>query len=383
MVRRLRRGRCGRRAAAGPRTRGEDRAGGRADAARERDRGGGDGARPARVAPRHEGERGRGSLGGLRPRRRDGGGGKGRAGARLLPRVVRSRYPHLHRDGRPAGAGARADALRDLGVRRRLLVRPHEERQPRRAGTRLRGARAPADGGLLRRRRMVRARKELRRAGHARPPRPRRRRVSGAAEPPDLPRRGPPSRPGRGPPRPRAALRAPGRRRHDRGGNGPCDRARRLLGRWRRIAGGGQLPDHGARRRKAFALPRRGRRRMSGGEFWTGGLNEGFAFDAQVGFYDTTLRDGEQTVGVVLSPEEKLELAHGLDELGIERIEAGFPLVSADDWRAVELISKAGLRAEVWGFSRAVRADVEALVELEVRASVIESPISDLKLAAL
>jgi isopropylmalate/homocitrate/citramalate synthase len=122
---------------------------------------------------------------------------------------------------------------------------------------------------------------------------------------------------------------------------------------------------------------------MSGGEFWTGGLNEGFAFDAQVGFYDTTLRDGEQTVGVVLSPEEKLELAHGLDELGIERIEAGFPRVSADDWRAVELISKAGLRAEVWGFSRAVRADVEALVELEVRASVIESPISDLKLAAL
>jgi isopropylmalate/homocitrate/citramalate synthase len=122
---------------------------------------------------------------------------------------------------------------------------------------------------------------------------------------------------------------------------------------------------------------------MSAGEFWTGGLNEGFAFDAQVGFYDTTLRDGEQTVGVVLSPEEKLELAHGLDELGIERIEAGFPRVSADDWRAVELISQAGLRAEVWGFSRAVLADVEALVELEVRASVIESPISDLKLAAL
>jgi isopropylmalate/homocitrate/citramalate synthase len=119
------------------------------------------------------------------------------------------------------------------------------------------------------------------------------------------------------------------------------------------------------------------------GEFWTGGLNEGFAFDAEVGFYDTTLRDGEQTVGVVLSPEDKLELAQGLDELGIERIEAGFPRVSAEDRRAVELISKAGLRAEVWGFSRAVRADVEALVELEVGASVIESPISDLKLQAL
>ena len=59
--------------------------------------------------------------------------------------------------------------------------------------------------------------------------------------------------------------------------------------------------------------------------FWTGHLNDPHRFDAQVGFYDTTLRDGEQTVGVVLSPEDKLELARGLDELGIERIEAGFP----------------------------------------------------------
>jgi len=119
------------------------------------------------------------------------------------------------------------------------------------------------------------------------------------------------------------------------------------------------------------------------GEFWTGGLNEGFSLEAEVGFYDTTLRDGEQTVGVVLSPEEKLELARGLDTLGVERIEAGFPRVSDDDYRAVELISNAGLRAEIWGFSRAVVADVNALVDLGVTASVIESPISDLKLDAL
>jgi hypothetical protein len=45
---------------------------------------------------------------------------------------------------------------------------------------------------------------------------------------------------------------------------------------------------------------------------WTGELNEPFAFEAEVGFYDTTLRDGEQTVGVVLDPEQKLEIARGL-----------------------------------------------------------------------
>ena len=119
---------------------------------------------------------------------------------------------------------------------------------------------------------------------------------------------------------------------------------------------------------------------------WTGTINEQ-ALDPQprapVGLYDTTLRDGEQTIGVVLTPEEKLEIAQALDAAGVDRIEAGFPRVSADDFRAVELIVAAGLRAEVWGFSRAVQADVDALVELGIGASVIESPISDGKLEAL
>ena len=78
---------------------------------------------------------------------------------------------------------------------------------------------------------------------------------------------------------------------------------------------------------------------------WTGTLNDRYAIRGRVGLYDTTLRDGEQTVGVVLSPEDKVEIAKLLDELGIERIEAGFPRVSSEDRRAVELISNAGLSA--------------------------------------
>src|SRR5262249_19093946 len=116
---------------------------------------------------------------------------------------------------------------------------------------------------------------------------------------------------------------------------------------------------------------------------WTGPINDPHHIGGSVGLYDTTLRDGEQTVGVVLDPEQKLEIARALANLGVERIEAGFPRVSQDDWDAVKLIADAGLEAEVWGFSRAVAADAEALVELGVQASVIESPISDAKLAAL
>ncbi|HUP31979.1 MAG TPA: hypothetical protein VM184_03025 [Gaiellaceae bacterium] len=119
---------------------------------------------------------------------------------------------------------------------------------------------------------------------------------------------------------------------------------------------------------------------------WTGDLNTR-ALEPQphgtVGLYDTTLRDGEQTVGVVLSPEDKLEIARALSDAGIDRIEAGFPRVSDHDAEAIRLIAEAGLSAEVWGFARAVQADVELLVELGVRAAVVESPISDAKLAAL
>jgi len=119
---------------------------------------------------------------------------------------------------------------------------------------------------------------------------------------------------------------------------------------------------------------------------WTGELNAR-ALEPQshatVGLYDTTLRDGEQTVGVVLSPEDKLAIARALDEAGVDRIEAGFARVSEEDAEAIRLIAAEGLTAEVWGFARAVQADVEQLAGLGVGAAVVESPISDAKLAAL
>jgi len=126
---------------------------------------------------------------------------------------------------------------------------------------------------------------------------------------------------------------------------------------------------------------------ISKGKVWVSELNARpeirSAFPgAAVRFYDTTLRDGEQTVGVVLSPQQKLEIARHLDLLGVSRIEAGFPRVSVEDAEAIQLMQGAGLKAELWGFSRAVKADIEELVRLGLRASIIEAPTSDIKLKA-
>ncbi|RAI42872.1 hypothetical protein [Rhodoplanes roseus] len=119
---------------------------------------------------------------------------------------------------------------------------------------------------------------------------------------------------------------------------------------------------------------------------WSGTLND-VALEGRVkrsaGFYDTTLRDGEQAVGAAFDPEQKLEIARMVDGLGVGRIEAGFPRVSDEDKEAIRAISQAGLKAEVWGFSRALVDDVAAVIELGLKHCVIEAPISDPKLAAL
>jgi isopropylmalate/homocitrate/citramalate synthase len=99
-------------------------------------------------------------------------------------------------------------------------------------------------------------------------------------------------------------------------------------------------------------------------------------------FYDTTLRDGEQSIGVSWNKEEKLEIAKMLDELGVDRIEAGMPVVSKEDREAVELILNAGLNAEIWGFCRSVRGDIDACIDVGVKHIITEIATSQLKMKA-
>ncbi len=121
---------------------------------------------------------------------------------------------------------------------------------------------------------------------------------------------------------------------------------------------------------------------------WTSELNQldevraGFDRSKPVKFYDTTLRDGEQAVGVVFNPEEKYDIACALSDLGVGRIEAGFPRVSEADSRAVKRILEAGLESEIWGFSRAVKGDLDALIELGIQQALIEISTSEVKMKA-
>ena len=105
-------------------------------------------------------------------------------------------------------------------------------------------------------------------------------------------------------------------------------------------------------------------------------------FPKRLKIYDTTLRDGEQTIGVSFDKEEKLEIAKILDEVGVDRIEAGMPVVSKEDRDAVELILKAGLKAEIWGFCRAVKGDIEACADVGVKHVIIEIATSAIKMKA-
>jgi len=79
--------------------------------------------------------------------------------------------------------------------------------------------------------------------------------------------------------------------------------------------------------------------------------------------FDTTLRDGEQAPGASLNPAEKLEIAHTLADLGVDVIEAGFPISSKGELESVQQIAKAIKGPVICGLARAIKADIDAAQE--------------------
>ncbi|HVJ48144.1 homocitrate synthase [Desulfitobacterium sp.] len=93
---------------------------------------------------------------------------------------------------------------------------------------------------------------------------------------------------------------------------------------------------------------------------------------------DTTLRDGEQTAGVVFSNQEKLMIARMLDDVGVEQIEAGIPVMGGDEQRVIGDIVKLGLKANIMGWNRPVLKDIDASLACGCDAVAISISTSDI-----
>jgi methanogen homocitrate synthase len=103
-------------------------------------------------------------------------------------------------------------------------------------------------------------------------------------------------------------------------------------------------------------------------------------FPKKITVYDTTLRDGEQTPGVCLGTQEKLEIARKLDELKIHQIETGFPVVSEQEKSSVKRVVQEGLDAEIIVLSRTKKEDIDVALDCDVDGIITFMGTSDLHL---
>ena len=109
-------------------------------------------------------------------------------------------------------------------------------------------------------------------------------------------------------------------------------------------------------------------------------VRRSFSLPPRVQIHDATLRDGEQTPGVVFSVADKIAIAEALAAVGVDRIEAGMPAVSDDDFEAVRQITKLGLPSRIYTFVRAMAADIDKSLECGARGVILEIPIGYPKL---
>ncbi len=100
--------------------------------------------------------------------------------------------------------------------------------------------------------------------------------------------------------------------------------------------------------------------------------------DVKIKLDDTTLRDGEQTAGVVFTNDEKIKIAKMLDRLGVEQIEAGIPVMGGDEREVIEQIAHLGLKASILGWNRASIPDIQTSLDCGCDAVAISLATSDI-----
>jgi 2-isopropylmalate synthase len=121
----------------------------------------------------------------------------------------------------------------------------------------------------------------------------------------------------------------------------------------------------------------KGKEHFENGKWWVSPLNfepeviKDFR-NKKVQIHDATLRDGEQTVGVAFSPEERVAIAEQLSDIGIHRIEIGMPPASPEILEGMKRIVKRNLRSEPVAFVRTIKKDIDMALEAGVKTAILE-----------
>ncbi|TET05291.1 MAG: 2-isopropylmalate synthase [Promethearchaeota archaeon] len=111
-----------------------------------------------------------------------------------------------------------------------------------------------------------------------------------------------------------------------------------------------------------------------------GEIRDSLSLPDKAYFFDTTLRDGEQTPGISFTHKEKISIAQTLNDMKIDVIEAGFPVTSIGDFEACKSIAKLGLDSEVMGLARMAKIDIDKVIEADMDSIHLFIATSDLHL---
>ena len=118
-----------------------------------------------------------------------------------------------------------------------------------------------------------------------------------------------------------------------------------------------------------------------GEKFWVSPYNDESILDRRIrlpekiSIHDVTLRDGEQTPGIVFNKQDKIDISQKLSDAGVQRIEVGMPVISAEEKDAIKTITSMGLKSKIFTLCRLIKKDIDESASVGIDAIVLETPL--------
>ena len=118
-----------------------------------------------------------------------------------------------------------------------------------------------------------------------------------------------------------------------------------------------------------------------GEKFWVSPYNDESILDRRIrlpekiSIHDVTLRDGEQTPGIVFNKQDKIDISQKLSDAGVQRIEVGMPVISHEEKDAIKTITSMGLKSKIFTLCRLIKKDIDESASVGVNGIVLETPL--------